>query len=95
MTDNELLFDFLQSHIGEWWNVIDISRILKPGCVNWAVRSRRCNLNKRFFEKKEPYYIERRTGENGCADYRLVKDTPPQPNPVMVVFEGEQAVMGL
>ena len=95
MTDNELLFDFLYSHFDEWWNVIDISRILKHNCVNWAIRSRRSDLNKRFIVKKEPYYIERRLGENGCAEYKLVGEKSKDLLPVGLVLNGDQVEIEL
>ena len=52
---------------------MDLHRALKPGCVNWALRSRISNLNERFLGKREPWLIESRRAKNGCNEYRLVK----------------------
>ena len=65
MTDCELILNYLSD--GQWHNGITMSKDLKPNCINWAYRSRISNLRQKGF------VIERRLGENGCAEYHLVK----------------------
>lgn len=52
---------------GNWWNVLDIMRIIKPGCINWACRSRISELNSRGYN-----IVSRKSKENKCFEYRLV-----------------------
>lgn len=66
-----LIFNYLLDE--QWHNIINIMRDLKPGCVNWAVRSRISDLKKKFLRYNLPYEIENRIGENGQAEYKLVK----------------------
>jgi len=84
MSDCSLILNYLSD--GQWHNVIQIMEALKPGARNWAVRSRISNL------KEKGHVIEKRIGENGCADYRLV-DPRPVLAPIEIKFEGNQAVM--
>ena len=75
MTDSELILRYLQRFPG-WQNSVDMSRTLKPGAVNWALRSRiSCDLNNRILPPLG-LKIESRLGENGMADYKLVKIEP-------------------
>lgn len=70
-TDCGLIFSYLLNK--GWVNIIDIMRDLKPGCINWAVRSRIPDLKNKFLRYNMPYRIENRIGENGQAEYKLVK----------------------
>ena len=72
MSDNQLIFDYLLNHPG-YHNAIQLHHTLKPGCVNWALRSRISNLRDKFRLNREPYIIQKRIGENGCAEYSLIK----------------------
>ena len=72
MTDSELILAYLQRFPG-WPNSADMSRAIKPGAVNWALRSRiSCDLNKRILPPLG-LHIEHRIGANRMAEYRLVK----------------------
>ena len=66
-TDCDIIYQYLKSRPG-WNNGISMSRDLKPGCVNWAYRSRISEINKRLVGER----IESRINETGCAAYRLV-----------------------
>jgi len=77
MTDCALVFDYLASRPG-WHCVVDMMRFLKPDAVNWALRSRVSDLNRKFAKEGLPYKIESRLGESGCADYRLVSTDEPK-----------------
>ena len=72
MTDCALILDYLAD--GQWHNIIQMTKDLKPGCTNWAGRSRISDL---ILKKK--FNIESRIGFNGCSDYRLILKTEPQP----------------
>lgn len=65
MTDSEIILNILSG--GNWVNVIKIMEIGKPGCINWAVRSRISDL------RKKGYNIISEIAENGCAKYKLIK----------------------
>lgn len=71
MTDCDLVFQYLLGRPG-WHNAVDMMLELKPGAVNWALRSRISDLNRRGMPSHPTgFRIESRLGENGCAEYRL------------------------
>mgnify|MGYP001591450754 CR=1 FL=1 len=76
MTDTVLIQSYLQTNLNQWHNAIDLMKDLKPGCVNWALRSRVSDLNKTLPSKG--FHIESRIGKNRCAEYRLVSLKPVQ-----------------
>lgn len=76
-SDCDLILNALAD--GEWYNAIELHRTVKPGCVNWALRSRISDL------KRKGYEIESRIDANKQAAYRLVsrpggsEQTPMKP----------------
>ena len=80
LTDCELIMLILTD--GKWHNVIDIMRQGKPGAVNWAVRSRISDLNRKFSRDRAGFFIESRIDVNRQAKYRLItceRYIPAQP----------------
>jgi hypothetical protein len=67
MTDKDLILWALGDR--QWHNIIQLSQMCKPGCVNWAARSRISEINKDLISKNQ--IIRKRIADNGCADYRL------------------------
>jgi hypothetical protein len=64
-THCEMILDYLKES-GDWCNVIDIMKDLKPGAINWSVRSRISNL------REKGYNIESKIDINGQGSYRLL-----------------------
>jgi len=64
MTDCEIILQILSDF--KWHNVIEIMQRAKPGCINFACRSRISDL------KKKGYQIESEIDTNGQARYRLL-----------------------
>ena len=64
MTDCEIILQILSD--GKPHNVIEIMQRGKPGCINWAVRSRISDL------KKKGHNIRSWIDRNGQAVYQLL-----------------------
>ena len=63
ISDCNLILTYLSDC--QWHNAIEIAKALKPGCINWALRSRISNLKQKHWD------IESRLGYNRMAEYRL------------------------
>jgi hypothetical protein len=67
-TDSHIIYEILAD--GQWHNGIEIARRGKPGCVNWAYRSRiSCDMNPKLHLAGQN--INSRLGKNRMAEYRL------------------------
>lgn len=70
MTDCELVLKILSD--GQFHNILEIMQRAKPGCINFAARSRISDL------KRKGYQIESELDTNGCAKYRLLLVNAPR-----------------
>ena len=68
-THCEIIYGILSDKI--WHNVIEISKVGFPGCVNVAIRSRVTDLKRKLLPQNKT--IISRIAKNRQAEYRLVE----------------------
>lgn len=83
MTDEQLIYNLLRDRKPR--SIINIMQVLKPGCINWACRSRISDLNKKLISDGTGEIVNLSKG-NELAVYQFI----PKEKPLEIKFEGNQ-----